>query len=74
MKLSQLENNIKNKKSFLCLGLDTDIDKIPKHLLNNSDPVFEFNKNLIDQLNKKIVAVKINASFDLLERATVSAL
>ena len=74
MKLSQLENNIKNKKSFLCLGLDTDIDKIPKHLLNNSDPVFEFNKNLIDQLNKKIVAVKINASFDLLERATVRAL
>ena len=63
MKLSQLENNIKNKKSFLCLGLDTDIDKIPKHLLNNSDPVFEFNKDLIDQLNKKIVAVKINTAF-----------
>ena len=41
MKLSQLENNIKNKKSFLCLGLDSDIDKIPKHLLGNSDPVFE---------------------------------
>ena len=40
MKLSQLENNIKNKKSFLCLGLDSDIDKIPKHLLSNSDPVF----------------------------------
>ena len=52
MKLSQLENNIKNKKSFLCLGLDSDIDKIPKHLLDNSDPVFEFNKVLIDKLNK----------------------
>ena len=51
MKLSQLENNIKNKKSFLCLGLDSDIDKIPKHLLGNSDPVFEFNKILIDELN-----------------------
>ena len=54
MKLSQLENNIKNKKSFLCLGLDTDIDKIPKYLLNNSDPAFEFNKVLIDELNKKL--------------------
>ena len=63
MKLSQLENNIKNKKSFLCLGLDTDIDKIPKYLLNNSDPAFEFNKVLIDELNKKIVAVKINTAF-----------
>ena len=63
MKLSQLENNIKNKKSFLCLGLDSDIDKIPKHLLDNSDPVFEFNKVLIDELNKKIVAVKINTAF-----------
>ena len=63
MKLSQLENNIKNKKSFLCLGLDSDIDKIPKHLLGNSDPVFEFNKVLIDELNKKIVAVKLNTAF-----------
>ncbi len=63
MKLSQLENNIKNKKSFLCLGLDTDIDKIPKHLFDNSDPVFEFNKVLIDELNKKIVAVKLNTAF-----------
>ena len=59
MKLSQLENNIKNKKSFLCLGLDSDIDKIPKHLLGNSDPVFEFNKILIDELNQKIVAVNL---------------
>ena len=63
MKLSQLENNIKNKKSFLCLGLDSDIEKIPKHLLCNSDPVFEFNKILIDELNKKIVAVKLNTAF-----------
>ncbi len=63
MKLSQLENNIKNKKSFLCLGLDTDIDKIPKYLLDNSDPVFEFNRILIDELNKKIVAIKLNTAF-----------
>ena len=39
MKLNQLESNIKSKKSFLCLGLDTDIDKIPKYLLKHSDPV-----------------------------------
>ena len=63
MKLNQLERNIKSKKSFLCLGLDTDIDKIPKYLLKHSDPVFEFNKILIDELNKKIVAVKINTAF-----------
>ena len=63
MKLNQLECNIKSKKSFLCLGLDTDIDKIPKHLFKYSDPVFEFNKILIDELNKKIVAVKINTAF-----------
>ena len=63
MKLDQLESNIINKKSFLCLGLDTDIDKIPKYLFKNSDPVFEFNKALIDKLNKKIVAVKINTAF-----------
>ncbi len=63
MKLNQLESNIKSKKSFLCLGLDTDIDKIPKYLLKHSDPVFEFNKILIDELNKKIVAVKINTAF-----------
>tara|TARA_B100000401_G_scaffold418310_1_gene342057 strand:+ start:36 stop:833 length:798 start_codon:yes stop_codon:yes gene_type:complete len=63
MKLSELESNIKNKKSFLCLGLDTDINKIPKHLLDSSDPVFEFNKALIDELNKKIVAVKLNTAF-----------
>jgi len=63
MKLSELESNIKNKKSFLCLGLDTDINKIPKYLLDSSDPVFEFNKILIDELNKKIVAVKLNTAF-----------
>ena len=54
MKLNQLERNIKSKKSFLCLGLDTDIDKIPKYLLKHSDPVFEFNKILIDELNMKV--------------------
>ena len=63
MKLSDLENNIKQKKSFLCLGLDTDIEKIPKHLLKLENPVYQFNKSLIDRLHKKIIAVKINTAF-----------
>ena len=58
-----LFDQIKIKKSFLCLGLDTDIDKIPNHLKNESDPVFSFNKKLIDKLNTIIVAVKINTAF-----------
>ena len=63
MDLIQLEQNIISKKTFLCLGLDTDIDKIPKHLLNSQDPVFDFNKSLVDRLSSKIVAVKINTAF-----------
>lgn len=63
MELSQLINNIKQKKTYLCLGLDTDIDKIPKHLLKHSDPVYEFNKSLLDRLHSKIIAVKINTAF-----------
>ena len=58
-----LFDQIKIKNSFLCLGLDTDIDKIPNHLKNESDPVFSFNKKLIDKLNPIIVAVKINTAF-----------
>ena len=63
MKLSDLENNIKQKKSYLCLGLDTDIEKIPKHLLKLENPVYQFNKSLIDRLHEKIIAVKINTAF-----------
>lgn len=63
MKTSFLRNQIVLKKSFLCLGLDSDLDKIPKHLLNESDPIFTFNKILLDSLNKLIVAVKINTAF-----------
>ena len=63
MNLNQLEENIISKKTFLCLGLDTDIDKIPKHLLSQDDPVFQFNKLLVDRLSKKIAAVKINTAF-----------
>ncbi len=63
MKLSQLINNIRQKKTYLCLGLDTDIDKIPKHLLKYNDPVYEFNKSLLNRLHSKIIAVKINTAF-----------
>ena len=63
MNLKKLEQNIISKKTFLCLGLDTDIDKIPKHLLSYDDPVFEFNKSMVDKLSKKIAAVKINTAF-----------
>ena len=62
MKYKLLENNIKSKNSFLCLGLDTDINKIPKHFLSYDDPVFYFNKAMVDRLHQKVVAVKIKAT------------
>ena len=63
MDLKNLVLEIKRKKSFLCLGLDLDLSKIPSHLLKESDPIFSFNKHLIDSLNEIIVAVKINTAF-----------
>ena len=63
MKLEDLIIQIKNKNSFLCVGLDTDIDKIPKFLLNEDDPIFSFNKSIIDHTNKYCVAYKINTAF-----------
>ena len=48
MNKQQLFENIKRKKSFLCVGLDTDIKKIPEHLLKEEDPIFVFNKAIID--------------------------
>jgi orotidine-5'-phosphate decarboxylase len=48
MTIARLIQQIKEKKSFLCIGLDPDLTKIPKHLLSEDDPVFEFNKQLID--------------------------
>jgi orotidine-5'-phosphate decarboxylase len=59
----QLFENIKNKKSFLCVGLDTNIELIPKHLLNSEDPVFEFNKQIIDATKDVCVAYKPNIAF-----------
>jgi orotidine-5'-phosphate decarboxylase len=47
MNKQQLFENIKKKQSFLCVGLDTDIKKIPQHLLSEEDPIFAFNKAII---------------------------
>lgn len=63
MNREQLIQQIKNKKSFLCVGLDTDIKKIPQHLLHTDDPVFEFNKAIIDATKDFCVSYKINTAF-----------
>ena len=63
MDKKELINQIKEKKSFLCIGLDTDINKIPKHLMKYDDPVFEFNKSIIDKTKDLCVAFKINIAF-----------
>ncbi len=59
----QIIENIKKKKSFLCIGLDSEINKIPKHLLDADDPVFEFNKAIIDATIDLAVAYKPNIAF-----------
>ena len=59
----ELINLIKQKKSFLCVGLDSDITKIPKHLLTHDDAVFEFNKQIIDATIDYTVAYKPNLAF-----------
>ncbi|HEX7845047.1 MAG TPA: orotidine-5'-phosphate decarboxylase [Chitinophagaceae bacterium] len=63
MTRKQLVENIQNKKSYLCVGLDTDITKIPKHLLSEPDPVFAFNKAIIDATKDLCVSYKINTAF-----------
>ena len=63
MDKKQLFDNIKRKKSFLCVGLDTDIKKIPEHLLNEEDPIFAFNKAIIDATAPYCVAYKPNLAF-----------
>ena len=63
MTRSQLVGQINQKKSYLCVGLDTDIHKIPKHLLSFADPVFEFNKQIIDATKDFCVSYKINTAF-----------
>ena len=63
MTRKELVEQIFKKKSYLCVGLDTDITKIPKHLLSHSDPVFEFNKQIIDATKDLCVSYKINTAF-----------
>lgn len=63
MNKQELINQIKEKKSFLCIGLDTDSAKIPKHLFSFEDPVFEFNKRIIDETKDLCVAFKLNIAF-----------
>ncbi len=63
MNREQLFQIIQKKKSFLCIGLDTDIKKIPKHLLTTDDPIFEFNKQIIDATHEVAAAYKPNLAF-----------
>ena len=63
MNRQELINQIFNKKSFLCVGLDTDIKKIPQHLLSEPDPIFSFNKEIIDATARYCVAYKPNLAF-----------
>ena len=63
MTKQEIIENIKRKRSFLCIGLDTDIQKIPPHLLKEEDPVFAFNKAIIDSTSKYCVAYKPNLAF-----------
>ena len=63
MKRQQLINEIFTKKTFLCVGLDTDINKIPAHLKNEDDPIFAFNKAIIDATAPYCVAYKPNLAF-----------
>src|SRR5476649_2211928 len=59
----QLIDQIKQKKLFLCVGLDSDIEKIPQFLRSYPDPIFEFNKRIIDATKDLCIAYKPNAAF-----------
>ena len=63
MNRNELIKQIREKQSYLCVGLDTDMDKIPGHLKSSSDAVFEFNKQIIDATKDLCVAYKINTAF-----------
>ena len=63
MNKKDLVNQNRSKRTFLCIGLDTDLNKIPKHLLDYDDPVFEFNKQIIDSTQDLCVAYKLNTAF-----------
>lgn len=63
MTRAELVRTIKEKKSFLCVGLDTDITKIPEHLLDDEDPIFSFNKAIVEATADLCVAYKPNIAF-----------
>lgn len=63
MTTTQLTAQIQQKRSFLCIGLDVDISKIPSHLLQTEDPIFEFNKAIIDATHDLCVSYKPNTAF-----------
>ena len=63
MTTQQLVQQIQQKKSFLCIGLDVDLTKIPAHLLVHEDPIFEFNKAIIDATHDLCVSYKPNTAF-----------
>lgn len=63
MTTAQLTAKIIEKKSFLCIGLDVDLSKIPPHLLETEDPIFEFNKSIIDATHDLCVSYKPNTAF-----------
>lgn len=63
MERKQLIEQIFTKKSFLCVGLDTDLNKVPKFLLNEEDPIFSFNKAIIDATAPYSIAYKPNLAF-----------
>ena len=63
MNLESIVSEIRKKQSFLCIGLDVDLSKIPNHLLELEDPIFEFNKAIIDATHELCVAYKPNIAF-----------
>ncbi|NER15420.1 orotidine-5'-phosphate decarboxylase [Leptobacterium flavescens] len=63
MSIKELVKQINAKKSFLCIGLDVDLNKIPEHLLKEEDPIFAFNKQIIDATHHLAVAYKPNTAF-----------
>ncbi|MBL7877905.1 MAG: orotidine 5'-phosphate decarboxylase, partial [Cyclobacteriaceae bacterium] len=63
MNRAELFEQVKRKNSYLSIGLDSDLEKIPRHLLSLPDPVFEFNKQIIDATHDLAIAYKPNVAF-----------
>ncbi len=63
MEIKKLVEHIRQKESFLCVGLDVDLQKVPRHLLDREDPIFEFNKAIIDSTKDHCVSYKPNIAF-----------